>query len=66
MKTWAIQLTFHMTDEDDDFDPREWDTGDLLEIAHAPTVAKQWRFVELIQGPTTTAYEDLMPDPTTK
>lgn len=55
-----------MTDEDDDFDPREWDTGNLLEIAHAPTVAKQWRFVELIQGPTTTAHEALMPDPTTK
>ena len=60
MKTWAIQLTYHLTDEEDAFAPREWDTSALLEIADAPHIAKQWRFVELIQGATTTAYEDLI------
>lgn len=66
MKTWAIQLTYHLTDEDVDFDPREWETSALLEVAYSPNIAKQWRFVELIQGPTTIAHEDLMPDSTTK
>jgi len=66
MKTWAIQLTFHLTDEDDEFDPREWDTDAILEVASSPRIAKQWKFIELIQGPTTTAHEALMPDPTTK
>tara|TARA_R110000822_G_scaffold74178_1_gene178311 strand:- start:66 stop:266 length:201 start_codon:yes stop_codon:yes gene_type:complete len=66
MKTWAIQLTIHLTDEDDEFDPREWDTDAILEVASSPRIAKQWRFIELIQGPTTTAHEALMPDPTTK
>lgn len=66
MKTWAIQLTYHLTDEDDSFDPREWDTSALLEIAAAPTTTKQWRFIELVQGSTTTAHEALMLDSTTK
>lgn len=60
MKTWAIQLTVHLTDEDQNFDPREWSTNEILEVAGAPTTAKQWRFTELIQGETTTAHEALM------
>lgn len=66
MKTWAIQLTYHLTDEDDGFDPREWDTYALLEVASSPTVTKQWRFVELVQGPATTVHEALAPDSTAK
>jgi len=62
MKTWAIQLTYHITDEADDFDPREWATPALLEVAGAPTTSKQWRFTELIQGATTTAHEALVDD----
>jgi len=60
MKTWAIQLTVHITDEDPNFDPREWSTNQILEVASAPTTAKQWRFTELIQGETTTAHEALI------
>tara|TARA_R110001592_G_scaffold229023_3_gene485600 strand:+ start:603 stop:806 length:204 start_codon:yes stop_codon:yes gene_type:complete len=60
MKTWAIQLTVHLTDEDPAFDPREWSTNAILEVASAPTIAKQWRFTELIQGQTTTAHDMLI------
>ena len=62
MKTWAIQLTVHITNDDHNFDPRERSTSQILEVAGAPTTAKQWRFTELIQGETTTAHEALMHD----
>jgi len=60
MKTWAIQLTYHLTDEDHDFDPREWETSALLEVAYSPRIPKQWRFTELVHGETTTAHEALI------
>ena len=60
MKTWAIQLTYHLTEDDDDFDPREWDTKALLKEASEPYTPKQWRFTELIQGETTIAHDALI------
>lgn len=60
MKTWAIQLTYHLTEDDDDFDPREWDTKALLKEASESYTPKQWRFTELIQGETTTAHDALI------
>jgi hypothetical protein len=62
MKTWAIQLTIHISNDHPNFDPREWSTAEILDVAGAPTTAKQWRFTELIQGETTTAHEALMHD----
>ena len=65
MKTWAIQITFHLTDEDDEFAPREWDPSALLEVASSQAVSKHWQFTELVRGSATTfssAGDTLMPD----
>ena len=48
MKTWEIILKFHITDENPDFDPREWHADALFQVASARPTIRDWTFTELV------------------
>jgi len=48
MKAYLVRFQFILCDDDDDFDPSNWDEDSLFQVAQSPNVESLWKFTELV------------------